>query len=122
VRLLQLIGRWRARRDDLQHLGALVDGVKLCEEVVADLESIMSADDYRVLTLAQAETLSGYSREHLGRLIRNGKIPNAGRPNAPRIRRQDLPRKPGHLPPEGHELHIGKTSTRQIVRSIVEQR
>lgn len=81
--------------------------------------SLRVADDYQVLTLTQAERLSGYSRAHLGRLIRDGKIPNAGRPNAPRVRSDDLPRKPGHLPSQQDSSQIGGTSKRQIVRSIV---
>lgn len=43
------------------------------------------------LTLAEASLRSGYSRDHLARLIREGRLPNAGRPHAPRIRAADLP-------------------------------
>ena len=34
---------------------------------------------------------SCYSAAHLGRLVREGKVPNAGRPGTPRIARGDLP-------------------------------
>lgn len=47
-----------------------------------------------VLTLAEAAALSGYSADHLARRIREGTLPNAGRPNAPRLRRADVPIKP----------------------------
>ncbi len=43
------------------------------------------------LTLAEASVRSGYSQDHLARLIRKGQLPNAGRPHAPRIRAADLP-------------------------------
>ncbi len=43
------------------------------------------------LTLAEASARSGYSQDHLARLIREGRLPNAGRPHAPRIRAADLP-------------------------------
>ncbi len=45
------------------------------------------------LTLAEAAARSGYSQDHLARLIREGRLPNAGRPHAPRIRAADLPRR-----------------------------
>jgi hypothetical protein len=45
------------------------------------------------LTLAEASARSGYSPDHLARLIRAGRLPKAGRPHAPRIRAADLPRR-----------------------------
>ena len=68
------------------------------------------------LTLSQAARESGYSAEHLGRFIRLGKIPNAGRPHAPRIRRADVPHKPGALRPAPISLMVDRT---QIARSVV---
>ena len=46
------------------------------------------------LTLAQASARSGYSQDHLARLIRDGRLPNAGRRGSPRIRAGDLPVRP----------------------------
>lgn len=91
----QLIARWQARREEWQRLGAQVDGARLCEEVLADFESVLAQEDDVALTLTEAAELSGYSPDHLGRLVRQGTIPNAGRPGAPRIRRRDLPIRPG---------------------------
>ena len=34
--------RWLARRDELRRLNASVDGAALCDEVLADLEKIVS--------------------------------------------------------------------------------
>ncbi len=49
------------------------------------------------LTLPQAEAESGYSRDHLRRLIDEGTIPNASVADGSKaILRKDLPRKPGH--------------------------
>lgn len=45
------------------------------------------------LTLAEASARSGYSQDHLARLIREGRLPNAGRSHAPRIRAADLPKR-----------------------------
>ena len=49
------------------------------------------------LTLQQAEAESGYSRDHLRRLIDEGTIPNASAADGSKaILRMHLPRKPGH--------------------------
>jgi|SRR5215207_5393815 len=46
------------------------------------------------LTLAQAAARSGYSADHLARLIRDGKLTNVGRRGAPRVHAGDLPTRP----------------------------
>ena len=49
------------------------------------------------LTLQQAEAESGYSRDHLRRLIDEGTIPDASAADGSKtILRMHLPRKPGH--------------------------
>ncbi len=49
------------------------------------------------LTLQQAAAESGYSRDHLRRLIDEGTIPNASAADGSKaILRMHLPRKPGH--------------------------
>ena len=48
------------------------------------------------LTLPQAALESGYTRDHLRRLIDEGTIPNASVDSSKAILRKDLPRKPGH--------------------------
>ena len=58
------------------------------------------------LNLQQGAAESGYSADHLGRLVKNGEITNAGRENAPKILRKDLPRRPGRgLTPPTLTLH-----------------
>jgi len=47
------------------------------------------------LTLSQAAAESGYSPDRLRHLVSSGQVANAGRRGAPRIRRADLPHKPG---------------------------
>jgi hypothetical protein len=86
--------RWQARRDEFARFDATVHGARLCDELLADLDDALrrAADD--LLSIRDAAALSGYSPDHLGRLLRNGTIRNAGRPHAPRIRRADLPRRP----------------------------
>lgn len=64
------------------------------ERAAIELEAALSTFDDESLTLGQAAEESGYSVEYLGRLVRCGTIPNAGKKGSPRIRRCDLPRRP----------------------------
>lgn len=86
------------------------------EWAAARLDTALDDFSNQQLTLTQAARESGYSPEHLGRWVRLGKIPNAGRPHAPRIRRGDVPQKPGALRPKPLTLMVDRT---QIARSVV---
>jgi hypothetical protein len=88
--------RWRIRRDELRRLHALADGATLCDELLVELDQLAADTTNELLSLHKAATESGYSADHLGRLVREGKLANAGRVNSPRIRRGDLPFKARH--------------------------
>ena len=47
-----------------------------------------------------AERYSGYTKSHLRKLVRDGVVKNIARKHAPRFTVDDLPIKPGHIPPE----------------------
>jgi hypothetical protein len=83
--------KWRARRDELARFHASVDGATICDQLLADLDSALAERYDEVLTLRAAADLSGYTVDHLARLIRQGKLRNAGRKHAPRVHRADLP-------------------------------
>src|SRR5260370_42128759 len=85
--------RWRERRDELARLVAQVDGAKLCDEVLADFEAVITTEDNELITLEGAAERSGYHKDHLRRLVRGGKLPAA--PRGPRLlfRVADLPTK-----------------------------
>lgn len=112
----EFISRWSQRADELKRLAANVDGHKVITEMLSDLELLFREEDSEQLTLQKAAQESGYSPDHLGREVRAGRIPNVGRPKAPRIRRGDLPRKPGVLPATQHENMFAR---RQIAQSVV---
>jgi hypothetical protein len=65
------------------------------EWAAAQIETAIQADDDQRLTLSEAALRSGYSADHLARLLREGRLPNAGRPGSPRSRVADLPIRPG---------------------------
>jgi len=90
----ELQSRWIARRDEFNLSGALVDGAKIVTQFLTDLGTVEEAENAIVLTLKQAAAQSGYSVDHLARMVRSGLLPNAGRRNAPRIRAADLPYRP----------------------------
>lgn len=55
------------------------------------IEAAIRLEYEEVLSLRSASRRSGYSIDHLSRLLRSGKIPNHGRWGAPLIRAADLP-------------------------------
>jgi hypothetical protein len=73
------------------------DAATLIRALVSSLREIREAAHARPLPLAEAARMSGYSRDHLARLIRDGKLPNVGRKHAPRVLERDLPKRPSAL-------------------------
>ena len=116
--LALLVSQWHDEANTLRKRGADVQAVAL-ESCADELACALQDRANELLNLTEAARLSGYSSEHLGRMVRDGVIPNAGRPNAPRIRHGDLPRKVG-LPQGDKPMHIADTSRSQIARSIVQ--
>jgi hypothetical protein len=86
-----LLDRWAHQRDELARLGALVDGAKLVAEHLAQLAEVGAAEAETSLTLKEAAIRSGYAPEYLARLIRQGRIPQAGAKGRPRLYAKDLP-------------------------------
>jgi hypothetical protein len=111
--------RWQRRRDEFATVDASVNAAKLLDIVLADLDAVFACESDEAVTLREAARDSGYSRDHLARLVRSGVIPNAGRPNAPRIRRVDLPQKAGSLPPAPARHQFLAADPVQIARSVV---
>lgn len=115
-----LVDHWRLRAEDLRTYGAAPQATAL-EECARELEDSLNEVALQPLTLGEAAELSGYSTDHLGRLIRDGRIPNAGRHNAPRIRRADLPIKPRTRElPVAADPSLPHTTNAQVVQSIIE--
>ena len=107
---------WRSRADDIRRFSAAAAAA--FEQAADQLERSLTEVADVLLTLQQAARESGYSPDHVRRMIREGKVPNAGRPNAPRVRRRDLPRKPQRLPSSEEPVHVQAASSRQVVRAV----
>lgn len=96
--LRDLAASWREDADRFREYGA--DELATAAELHADaLEERLRAWRLEALSPVQAAEESGYTADHLRRLIRQERVPNAGDDASPKIRRQDLPRKPGHGDP-----------------------
>lgn len=115
----ELLNRWMHEAETLSSLDARVDPARLIRKLVAELESLFREEESESLTLAEAAECSGYSQDHIGRLIRQGSVQNVGRRHAPRVRRGDLPRKPHALRKDAPVAIVSDTSRRQIARSVV---
>jgi hypothetical protein len=109
---------WTARARQLREWAAAEDAAKAREAAAAVLFATVERERQELLNLQEASRRSGYSADHLGRLVRDGRIPNAGRPHAPRIRVGDLPRKPGapDVAPGSERTAPSKTT---VVRSFM---
>lgn len=107
----RLIEVWRSRAKDLEVYAPSAS--RAFETAALELEQAIREADLEPLKLREAARESGYDEDHLGELVREGKIPNAGRKNAPRILRRDLPRKPGSGAPAGD-----RASFAAIVREV----
>lgn len=113
-----LANRWREEAPLIRERYADDSLARLCEVHANELDAAIQAAEERTLTLTQASHLSGYGPDHLGRMVREGRVPNAGRKGAPRIRVRDLPRKAG-LHQLGPDLQLPSSSKEQIARSVL---
>jgi hypothetical protein len=88
----ELPDEWRALAAQQRRLGAEAQAriLDFCADELA--AALLRAGD-ELLTLARAAQESGYSVDHLARMVRQGKIINSGRKSKPLIRRADLPKK-----------------------------
>ena len=115
-----LMDRWRREAGCYERDGALVNASAILRRCAVELETVAVAHDNESLDLRAAAAESGYSPDHLGRLIRHGTLPNAGVDFAPRILRRNLPRKPGHGVPTP-TISGTLASRTEIARSVLHE-
>ena len=93
IRPSDLLQLWQQRADYLQQFGD-PNSARLWRLAAVELERALEAFGAETLTVAEAANATGYSPGYLSKQIAAGSIPNAGRKNAPRVRRGDLKAKP----------------------------
>lgn len=113
-----VLARWLQRREDFRQFKASVDGESVCEMVIADLRVLAEDGAAELLTLEEAARRSGYTADHLGSLVRSGKIQNHGRKNAPRVRACDVPKK-SNLTSAPSVSIVAPAERRRIARSVL---
>lgn len=111
---------WRKRADFLRQYGD-PNTARLWELAATELERAMAVMGEQTLSLTEAARVSGYTPDHLGALVKKGKIPNAGRSGAPRIRRCDLPvKEPGGPARPPHPQAVPTIHMRNVALSMKE--
>ena len=114
---------WRAHAEILRGYGA--DHIAaVLEACAAQLDADERARPHSVVTLDRAVELTGFTRGHLRRLCRSGKLPNVGTKAAPAFRLADLPRKAGAVPEEAcntaqYRNTNNPKSALQIARAVI---
>jgi hypothetical protein len=88
----ELVQAWRQQAAAYDRDGQ--PGARLLARCADELEAALATTADALVPLNDAARLSGYSPDHLGRLIRDGKLMNLGTRHRPRVRVGDLPRKP----------------------------
>jgi SLT domain-containing protein len=109
--------QWRLRAVELRAWAAAEGAAQALEKAAEQLDAALQGNSDELLTLTQAAAASGYTADHLGRLVRAGTLANVGRVNAPRVRRSELPVKLRNLPQEQTPTHL--LDTRRIALDVV---
>lgn len=86
-----LVERWEKRRAALARYRAQVDGVAIADEVLNDLAELVRGEG--LVSLGEAARQTGYTTDHLSRLIRTGALTNHGRKHGPRVKLSECPAK-----------------------------
>lgn len=89
----ELFHIWRSKQAEWARLGMTASAATLVDAILEDVESVFRGEANAALTLSEAAKQSGYSVDHLSRMVRTGALENVGRRGAPRIRAGDLPRR-----------------------------
>src|SRR5689334_12602220 len=88
-----LPAQWRSRATELERYAPVA--AQAFRDAAEELEKTLDATNDSV-TLREAAAIGGYSIDALQRLVAQNRIDNVGRKGKPRIRRADVPTKPGH--------------------------
>ena len=110
-----LRAKYRHRQTEFAKVKAQVDGAAICGEILNDLELLWITEEEQVLTLDEAAARSGYSKEHLARMVRQTKIPDLRPPGSKGrilIRASDLPSRPA-------QRHNGTTDERGLASRLL---
>jgi hypothetical protein len=89
----ELLSKWRSRADELAPYAA--SAALAWRNAADELETFVRGWALAELTIEEAAGESGYSYSAIQKKLANGELENVGGKGAPRVRRNDLPRKGG---------------------------
>lgn len=104
----EFLAKWRGEADAMRRRNVMVTGALLCDEVLRDIETLFATEKEAVLTLEEAAAESGYSVDHLARLVRTGRIPDTRPPGSKgriHVRAADLPARPCRRHTKSADVH-----------------
>ena len=114
-----LSSQWRSRASELERYAPVA--AQAFRDAADELEKALRSGQETV-SLKEAAMLGGYSGDTLQKMVASGRIQNFGRKGKPRIRRAEVPVKPGHAAflqgPDGAE-HIDVSA---VVASVTHKR
>ena len=96
--LADLLAQWRTDAATLGRRGC-AEAARLLESCAEELDRVVATGQDEAVTLAEAARLSGYTAAHLRHLNAEGKLRDVAQTGRARVRRGDLPRKPGYRSP-----------------------
>jgi hypothetical protein len=111
---IDVITRWENRRSEFEKLHAQVDGASLVGQFLRDLDDLAGGE--LPVSLSAASERTGYSADHLGRLIRSGRLTDYGRKHAPRVKVSECPQKASMAIKSGRAYNAD-TDARSLVGS-----
>ena len=91
--LRSLLHRWTTDAATLRGYGDS-RGADMLERLTNEARAAIESAGDELLTLEQAARVANMHPDSLRHLVASGRIPNAGRRGAPRIKRADVPRRP----------------------------
>ena len=113
-----LPAHWRTLANDLERYAPVA--AQAFRDAADQLEDALLTTVDSV-SLAEAAALGGFSVDHIQRLVAKGRIANLGRKGKPRIRRDDVPVKPGHAARLRRSSASAKLSTSGVVASVINE-
>lgn len=105
---------WIAEADAYTLKGVATEAANTLRRCANELRLRFRYEQEHTVNLQEAAAISGYTADHIGKLVRDGKVENLGRLNSPRVRVADLPRKPRRLTGGGHNPNMKS----QVARGI----
>jgi hypothetical protein len=112
---------WRQVAEELRFWGGNDGPARALERTADQLEASLRREGDAPLSCSQAAQQSGYSEEHIRRMLRQQPELNCGRRGKPAIRRRDLPLKAGRLADKAPRSYDATADARSLMSRQGEQ-